>query len=397
MLAASGARSETGDYPGPGVWYPSLYLISNQRKPAKVEFPVEFELEAVGDPQPDASPEPTPAKATPGADAGGRARRRDLGGRDRRDRPGRAARGPGRRRARRAPRLTWTRTSSAGSSRRQFPQWAGLPVTPVVPGGHDHRTFRLGDELSVRLPSAEGYAQQVAKEQRWLPVLAPRLPLAIPAPSPTACPARAIRIEWSVYRWLEGEPATAATIADPVALAVELAGFLRALGAVDAAGGPPPGPHNFHRGGPVARLRRRDAAGDRGPRRPDPARGGRCACGRRAVDVEWHGEPVWFHGDVAEGNLLLRDGRLSAVIDFGTVGVGDPACDLVIAWTSCAARARTAFRVGAGRRRRDVGARARVGAVEGADHRPTTRPRRPRSNNCSGREGEGSPRRRALT
>ena len=225
----------------------------------------------------------------------------------------------------------------------QFPHWAGLPVTPVVPGGHDHRTFRLGDELSVRLPSAEGYAQQVAKEQRWLPVLAPRLPLAIPQPVAHGAPGDGYPFEWSVYRWLEGEPAMAGTIADPVGLAVELAGFLRALGAADAAGGPPPGPHNFHRGGPVAfyeaeSLRAIETLGDRIPREAV------LSVWEDAVASSWAGDAVWFHGDVAEGNLLLRDGRLAAVIDFGTSGVGDPACDTVIAWTLLRGRARAAFR-----------------------------------------------------
>ena len=104
----------------------------------------------------------------------------------------------------------------------QFPEWAGLPVTAVVPGGHDHRTFRLGDALTVRLPSGEGYALQVAKEQRWLPLLAPRLPLPIPEPVARGVPGEGYPFAWSVYRWLEGEPASAAAIADPVALAVEL-------------------------------------------------------------------------------------------------------------------------------------------------------------------------------
>jgi aminoglycoside phosphotransferase (APT) family kinase protein len=225
----------------------------------------------------------------------------------------------------------------------QFPQWAGLPVTPVVPGGHDNRTFRLGAELSVRLPSGEGYARQVAKEQRWLPVLGPQVPLAIPQPVAHGAPGEGFPHEWSVYRWLEGEPASAETIADPVALAVELAGFLRALGAADAAGGPPPGPHNFHRGGPVAfyeseTLRAIEALGERIPR--DAV----LSVWEAALASSWAGEPVWFHGDVAEGNLLLRDGRLAAVIDFGTSGVGDPACDTVIAWTLLRGRARAAFR-----------------------------------------------------
>jgi aminoglycoside phosphotransferase (APT) family kinase protein len=225
----------------------------------------------------------------------------------------------------------------------QFPRWAGLAVEPVVPGGHDHRTFRLGGELSVRLPSAEGYAQQVAKEQRWLPELAPALPLEIPEPVAHGEPGEGYPFAWSVYRWLDGEPASAAAIADPVALAVELAAFLRDLGGVPAGGGPPPGPHNFHRGGPVRfyedeALAALEALGPRVPR---------AAClaiWERAVASEFRGEAVWFHGDVSEGNLLLRDGRLAAVIDFGTSGVGDPACDVVVAWTLLRGDARAAFR-----------------------------------------------------
>ena len=225
----------------------------------------------------------------------------------------------------------------------QFPQWADLPVEPVVPGGHDHRTFRLGDELSVRLPSSHWYSQQVAKEQRWLPELARRLPLAIPEPVARGAPGEGYPHEWSVYRWLEGEPATAAPIRDPVALAGELAGFLRALAAAPADGGPPPGPHNFHRGGPVRfyedeALAALDALGDRVDR--DAA----LRVWERAVASSFDGPPVWFHGDVAAGNLLLRDGRLAAVIDFGTSGVGDPACDVVIAWTLLRGEAREAFR-----------------------------------------------------
>ena len=225
----------------------------------------------------------------------------------------------------------------------QFPQWAHLPVEPVVPGGHDNRTFRLGEELSVRLPSAEAYALQVAKEQRWLPVLAPHVPLAIPTPVAHGAPGEGFPHEWSIHRWLDGEPASAATVRDPVELAVELAGFLHALAAVPADGGPAPGPHNWHRGGPVAFYEREalnalDSLADRVPR--DAA----LRVWERAVASSFDGEPVWFHGDVADGNLLLCDGKLAAVIDFGTSGVGDPACDVVIAWTLLRGRAREAFR-----------------------------------------------------
>jgi aminoglycoside phosphotransferase (APT) family kinase protein len=225
----------------------------------------------------------------------------------------------------------------------QFPRWSALPVEPVRPGGHDHRTFRLGDELSVRLPSADRYALQVAKEQRWLPELAPRLPLAVPEPVARGAPGEGYPYEWSVYRWLEGEPASTATIRDPVAFAGELAGFLRALAAAPTDGGPAPGPHNFHRGGPVRfyedeALAALDALGDR------VDRDGALRVWERAVASAFEGPPVWFHGDVAAGNLLLREGRLAAVIDFGTSGVGDPACDVVIAWTLLRGEARQGFR-----------------------------------------------------
>jgi aminoglycoside phosphotransferase (APT) family kinase protein len=229
----------------------------------------------------------------------------------------------------------------------QFPQWADLPVEPVVPGGHDNRTFRLGDELSVRLPSGDWYALQVAKEQRWLPALAPHLPLEIPAPVARGAPGEGYPYEWSVYRWIEGEPAGSAPILDPSGFAAELAGFLRALAAVPADGGPEPGPHNWHRGGPVRfyeeeALAALDALGDR------VDRAAALAVWERAVSSSFAGEPVWFHGDVAEGNLLVRDGRLAAVIDFGTSGVGDPACDVVIAWTYLRGEAREAFRAALG-------------------------------------------------
>jgi aminoglycoside phosphotransferase (APT) family kinase protein len=225
----------------------------------------------------------------------------------------------------------------------QFPRWADLPVEPVLPGGHDNRTFRLGDELSVRLPSGDWYALQVAKEQRWLPVLAPGLPLEIPVPVARGAPGEGYPYAWSVYRWIEGEPASAETVRDPAGLAVELAGFLRALATAPAEDGPAPGPHSWHRGAPVAvyeaeTLAALESLGERVPRE-------RClAVWERAVASEFEGPPVWFHGDVAVGNLLTREGRLAAVIDFGTSGVGDPACDVVIAWTFLRGEARRAFR-----------------------------------------------------
>jgi aminoglycoside phosphotransferase (APT) family kinase protein len=225
----------------------------------------------------------------------------------------------------------------------QFPQWADLPIKPVAFGGWDNRTFHLGEDMSVRLPSAAGYAAQVEKEHRWLPQLAPLLPLRIPVPLAKGVPSDGYPWQWSIYQWIEGEPATIERIADLPQFAIMLARFLAALQQIDPAGGPPPGPHNFYRGGPLtvydAETRQAIAALD-GAIDTDAA----TAVWEAALKAAWHGAPVWLHGDVAAGNLLVRHGQLSAVIDFGCMGVGDPACDVTIAWTLLSGASRKAFR-----------------------------------------------------
>ena len=133
----------------------------------------------------------------------------------------------------------------------QFPQWAELPIKPVEAGGVDNRTFHLGEDMAVRLPSGPWYALQVEKEQKWLPKLAPLLPLPIPVPLAMGLPAEGYPWHWSVYRWLEGETASSERIADLRQFATELARFLVALRRIDATGGPLPGRHNFFRGGPL--------------------------------------------------------------------------------------------------------------------------------------------------
>ena len=222
----------------------------------------------------------------------------------------------------------------------QFPQWSGLPITEVDLNGWDNHTFRLGSELSIRLPNGGWYAQGVEKEHRWLPELAPQLPLPIPVPVARGAPDGEYPFPWSVYRWLEGEPAATAPVADLSEFASTLARFLNALAAVDATGGPEPGEHNWFRGAPLGVYEgetleaiERLGAGDDVLRVWD-----------EAMATSWDREPVWFHGDVAVGNLLVRDGRLAAVIDFGTSGVGDPACDMVIAWTYLEGPSRERFR-----------------------------------------------------
>ena len=225
---------------------------------------------------------------------------------------------------------------------RQFPEWAGLEIAPVDHGGWDNRTFRLGPELTVRLPTGAWYAEQVEKEQRWLPVLAKQLPLPIPAPVARGEPDDGFPYPWSVYRWLEGAPAMTAAVADLESFASDLAAFLNALARVDATGGPAPGRHNFFRGGPLATYAEEteQAVARLGAEVPVAAVERVFA---DAMATTWEREPVWLHGDVAAGNLLVRDGRLAAVIDFGTSGVGDPACDTVIAWTYLSGASRERF------------------------------------------------------
>ncbi|MEU4641018.1 aminoglycoside phosphotransferase family protein [Micromonospora sp. NPDC023814] len=225
----------------------------------------------------------------------------------------------------------------------QFPQWADLPVQPVASGGWDNWTFHLGDGMLVRLPSASEYALAVDKEHRWLPTLAPRLPLPIPVTLAKGKPGAGYPYSWSVYSWLHGEPASADRIADPVRFAIDLAEFLAALQGVDTTDGPRPGQHNWFRGGTLRTYGRevqRALTALDGHVDVDLAR----EIWKSALDAPWDGVESWFHGDVAQGNLLLNDGELAAVIDFGTCGVGDPACDLAIAWTLLAVDGRQAFR-----------------------------------------------------
>lgn len=225
----------------------------------------------------------------------------------------------------------------------QFPEWSDRPIDPVPVGGVDNRTFRLGDDLSLRLPSGDWYALQVAKEQRWLPRLAPDLPLPIPVPVAQGRPGAGYPYDWSVYRWLEGEPTQLDAIRDLTEFAVDLAAFLVDLRQVDSTGGPGPGRHNFFRGGPLTTYdeETRTAVATLGTDGPGAAA---LAVWDDALAAPFAGPPVWFHGDVATGNLLLRDGRLAAVIDFGCSAVGDPACDVVIAWTLFSGPSRLAYR-----------------------------------------------------
>ncbi|WP_152365586.1 aminoglycoside phosphotransferase family protein [Microlunatus speluncae] len=225
----------------------------------------------------------------------------------------------------------------------QFPQWSELPIRRVAEEGWDNRTFHLGPELMVRVPSAYEYGLAVEKEQRWLPVLAPQLPLPIPEPVALGEPGAGYPYHWSVYRWLPGDPVSRDAITDLTGFATALADFLLALRAIDATDAPGPGLHNWFRGGTLltfAAQLEENLITLAGLINTEVV----TEIWRLALESPWDGVPLWFHGDVASGNLLLRDGSLGAVIDFGTCGAADPACDLTIAWTLLTGESRAAFR-----------------------------------------------------
>lgn len=224
----------------------------------------------------------------------------------------------------------------------QYPAWSDLPVRRVAVDGWDNRTFRLGRHLSVRLPSGPGYDLQVRKEFEWLPVLQRGVSLPIPEVVALGQPGAGYPFEWTVRGWINGTPVRDAPGLDHLLLAEDLARFLRELRAVPAGNGPTPGAHSQHRGGPLWHWQE------------DVDRAlfqlGSSIDHDRVLGL-WHealaateDQPArWLHGDVATGNLLASQGRLSAVIDFGCIAVGDTACDLVPAWTYFTQPARARF------------------------------------------------------
>lgn len=223
----------------------------------------------------------------------------------------------------------------------QFPQWAGLPVRPVVSYGTDHDIYRLGEQLSVRLPRIGWATDQAAKEAEWLPKLAPYLPLAVPVQRAMGQPAEGYPFTWSVYEWLPGENANG-TIGDLDRAAADLAGFVRALRRVDTGGAParPAG----RRGAPLAELdgQVRESVTELGDRIDGAAA---LRSWQESLEAPpWDLAEEWVHGDLLPGNLLVVDERLSAVIDFGGLNVGDPACDLQPAWNVFAGDSRERFR-----------------------------------------------------
>lgn len=214
----------------------------------------------------------------------------------------------------------------------QFPAWRELKIRPVEKSGNDNRTFHLGERLMVRLPSNSGYVPQVEKEARWLPVLAEGLSLPVTCPVAKGEPTKEYPFAWSVNSYVEGETVNEENVPDRVQFAKELGAFLKELQGIGTEGAPRAGAHNFYRGASplVYQKEVEKALEELKEELPvEKIRG----IWDKSVALEWDKAPVWIHGDIACGNLLVQDGHLCGVIDFGIMGVGDPACDYAMAWT----------------------------------------------------------------
>jgi aminoglycoside phosphotransferase (APT) family kinase protein len=216
----------------------------------------------------------------------------------------------------------------------QFPEWAGLQLRRVVPDGTVNAIFRLGDELAVRLARREGPTEPGGKELEWLPRLAPLLPVDVPVPVAQGRPTGEYPWFWGIHTWVDGETVPVEEI-DALQAARDLAAFVTALQAIDPAGAPP------GRGVP---LSERDESFRYWLARFEGNPTVAAEWERALAAPPWDGPPVWHHGDLDVRNWLVRDGRICAVIDWEAMGVGDPACDVMVAWKLHSAEARDAFR-----------------------------------------------------
>ena len=226
----------------------------------------------------------------------------------------------------------------------QFPEYAHLKVTEVEQQGHDNRTYRIGDNMLIRMPTAESYALSVLKEQELLPKLAKHLKIAIPVPIKMGVSSADYPYAFSIYKWLEGRSANQARLDNNALenIAFELATFLKELQEITDVKGLEPGHHNWWRGSHVSIY-------DKGAREQIANLAdimdvnSALDLWEKACATKWQSSPVWVHGDFAVGNILIKDNKLSGVIDFGGTAVGDPACDLVIAWTYLSGKASEIF------------------------------------------------------
>lgn len=227
---------------------------------------------------------------------------------------------------------------------RQFPDLAGLPMSRLASSGTENAIFRLGDDLALRLPRVAGAASQAIRESNWLSRLAPHLPLAIPEPVALGEPSEDYPWHWSVCRWLKGENAFVQPLGDLEEAALKLGRFVSALQSAPVPSDPSLVSVESGRG---VDLIQRDAA----------TRTAIASCEGLADTAAltniwtkalalpaWSGAPVWLHGDLHVGNLLVEGDRITGVIDWGSLGMGDPACDLMPAWSILDQESRAVFR-----------------------------------------------------
>lgn len=214
----------------------------------------------------------------------------------------------------------------------QFPQWSNLEIRPIAKSGHDNRTFHLGDNMTVRLPSGQDYVTQIEKEITWLPYLQKHIDIPISSPIDKGKPGCNYPFLWSINKYIEGETLSKDNIDSLEGLAVDLNNFLVKLQTIDASNGPVAGKHNFYRGSSLSiyhseTINALDILKDILDTKQ------LLSIWNQAIDNTTNDIKVWLHGDIAPSNLLVKDGKLNAVIDFGILGVGDPACDYAMAWT----------------------------------------------------------------
>ena len=221
----------------------------------------------------------------------------------------------------------------------QFPQWADLPVGAIRSTGTVNAIYRLGDHLYARLPRVEEWAQDLEKEWRWLPKLAPHLSLRIPEPVGKGRPESSYPFPWAVYGWIDGQPYSEGLIDGERRAARDLARFVAELRRVDPVAGAPRGGR-----GPLRELAAVTRAAIGSARGVVDVESATAAWERSLEAPTWKGNPVWIHADLLRPNLLVRRGRLHAVIDFGGVGVGDPAADVIPAWSVFGRTGRITFR-----------------------------------------------------
>jgi aminoglycoside phosphotransferase (APT) family kinase protein len=226
----------------------------------------------------------------------------------------------------------------------QFPQWAGLPLEPVDSSGVVNAIYRLGSELSVRVPFRPSTADIVHREQEKLRALASFLPVAIPSVEAIGSPSDAYPGVWSVHRWLTGTHPSADALVDPRGLATDLAAFIDAFRRIDL---PDRTPAYLGERRTRAAMISMDAPTRNAIGELDGLIDTRAAVASwdESLAAPYDGSEVWVHSDLTPGNLLVSaKGRLTAVLDFETCGVGDPACDLFPAWHLLPANLRDEFR-----------------------------------------------------